>query len=335
MDIRRSTRNRKTIFQIDEDNSDIELINSQSSQSSVESQESQEKKVKSKKRKPKVKLEKTEKTKTRKISPKKAEFIDKIKEQLIGISLDEESEDEIIKCITGIYQEKEKDYIIEYIERVLKRMPLYKNDDISIKKIIETNNDKNKIVILSGLPGVGKSTFSDKLQENQEFQLLSLDKITKGTYFPKVDAMKKHLMKQITEKDENYILDGTFLDYKEIDTLIESVNKKVPNKYVVEIVYLNISPRFAYLNNAMRCVNEILLKGVEGPRRKTIPYPVYRGFKKQKEEFDKEIIEKELYKNPNFNIIEPVDEIKKHDTTYESPKFFTKSKQPIKKKISK
>ena len=44
MDIRRSTRNRKTIFQIDEDNSDIELINSQSSQSSVESQESQEKK---------------------------------------------------------------------------------------------------------------------------------------------------------------------------------------------------------------------------------------------------------------------------------------------------
>ena len=195
-----------------------------------------------------------------------------------------------------IYQEKEKGYIIEYIERVLKRMPLYKNDDISIKKIIETNNNKNKIVILSGLPGVGKSTFSDKLQENQEFQLLSLDKITQGTYFPKVDAMKKYLMKQITEKDENYILDGTFLDYKEIDTLIESVNKKVPNKYVVEIVYLNISPRFAYLNNAMRCVNEILLKGVEGPRRKTIPYPVYRGFKKQKEEFDKEIIERNYIK---------------------------------------
>ena len=77
----------------------------------------------------------------------------------------------------------------------------------------------------------------------------------------------------------------------------------------------------------MRCVNEILLKGVQGPRRKTIPYPVYRGFKKLKEEFDKEIMKKELYKNPNFNIIEPVDEIKKHEITYESPKFFKKSKK--------
>ena len=42
---------------------------------------------------------------------------------------------------------------------------------------------KKKIVILSGLPGVGKSTFSNNLQNYQEFDLLSLDSITTGIYF--------------------------------------------------------------------------------------------------------------------------------------------------------
>ena len=67
------------------------------------------------------------------------------------ITLDEETENEIIKCVTGIYQEKEKDYLIEFIERKLKKFPMYKNDNDIIEKIINSNNDKNKIIILSGL----------------------------------------------------------------------------------------------------------------------------------------------------------------------------------------
>ena len=207
----RPSRKRKIINynNIESDNS---LSLSSSSNDSIESS-----KGKSKRKTKKTKtLKKKEPSKKSEFSPKKQAFINKIKEILSDITLDEETENEIIKCVTGIYQEKEKDYLIEFIERKLKKFPMYKNDNDIIEKIINSNNDKNKIIILSGLPGVGKSTFSNNLQNYQEFDLLSLDSITTGIYFPKINKMEEYLFDKIKKEDKNYIFDGTFLDYNEI-----------------------------------------------------------------------------------------------------------------------
>ena len=48
---------------------------------------------------------------------KKTGFYQQNKRNIGDITLDEETENEIIKCVAGIYQEKEKDYLIEFIER--------------------------------------------------------------------------------------------------------------------------------------------------------------------------------------------------------------------------
>lgn len=315
----RPSRKRKIINynNIESDNS---LSLSSSSNDSIESS-----KGKSKRKTKKTKtMKKKEPSKKSEFSPKKQAFINKIKEILSDITLDEETENEIIKCVTGIYQEKEKDYLIEFIERKLKKFPMYKNDNDIIEKIINSNNDKNKIIILSGLPGVGKSTFSNNLQNYQEFDLLSLDSITTGIYFPKINKMEEYLFDKIKKEDKNYILDGTFLDYNEIVKLKDKVNKKTPDKFVFEIVYFNVTARFSYFNNTLRCVNEILEKGVSSERRKSIPYPVFRGFKKLKRQFDENIEKNNLLEDENFNIVETVDEIKQHEDTYISPKFISK-----------
>ena len=315
----RPSRKRKIINynNIESDNS---LSLSSSSNDSIESS-----KGKSKRKTKKTKtIKKKEPSKKSEFSPKKQAFISKIKEILSDITLDEETENEIIKCVTGIYQEKEKDYLIEFIERKLKKFPMYKNDNDIIEKIINSNNDKNKIVILSGLPGVGKSTFSNNLQNYQEFDLLSLDSITTGIYFPKINKMEEYLLDKVKKEDKNYILDGTFLDYREILKLKDKINKKIPDKFVFEIVYFNVTARFSYFNNTLRCVNEILEKGVSSERRKSIPYPVFRGFKKLKRQFDEEIEKNNLLEDENFNIVETVDEIQQHEDTYISPKFISK-----------
>ena len=315
----RPSRKRKII-----NYNDIESDNSLSlSSSSNDSIESSKRTSKRKPKKTKT-MKKKESSKKSEFSPKKQVFINKIKEILSDITLDEETESEIIKCVTGIYQEKEKDYLIEFIERKLKKFPMYKNDNDIIEKIINSNNDKNKIIILSGLPGVGKSTFSNNLQNYQEFDLLSLDSITTGMYFPKINKMEEYLLDKIKKEDKNYILDGTFLDYNEIVKLKDKINKKTPDKFVFEIVYFNVTARFSYFNNTLRCVNEILEKGVSSERRKSIPYPVFRGFKKLKRQFDQEIEKNNLLDDENFNIVETVDEIKKHEDTYISPKFLSK-----------
>ena len=315
----RPSRKRKIINynNIESDNS---LSLSSSSNDSIESS-----KGKSKRKTKKTKtIKKKEPSKKSEFSPKKQAFINKIKEILSDITLDEETENEIIKCVTGIYQEKEKDYLIEFIERKLKKFPMYKNDNDIIEKIINSNNDKNKIIILSGLPGVGKSTFSNNLQNYQEFDLLSLDSITTGIYFPKINKMEEYLLDKVKKEDKNYILDGTFLDYREILKLKDKINKKIPDKFVFEIVYFNVTARFSYFNNTLRCVNEILEKGVSSERRKSIPYPVFRGFKKLKRQFDEEIEKNNLLEDENFNIVETVDEIQQHEDTYISPKFISK-----------
>ena len=315
----RPSRKRKIINynNIESDNS---LSLSSSSNDSIESS-----KGKSKRKTKKTKtIKKKEPSKKSEFSPKKQAFISKIKEILSDITLDEETENEIIKCVTGIYQEKEKDYLIEFIERKLKKFPMYKNDNDIIEKIINSNNDKNKIIILSGLPGVGKSTFSNNLQNYQEFDLLSLDSITTGIYFPKINKMEEYLLDKVKKEDKNYILDGTFLDYREILKLKDKINKKIPDKFVFEIVYFNVTARFSYFNNTLRCVNEILEKGVSSERRKSIPYPVFRGFKKLKRQFDEEIEKNNLLEDENFNIVETVDEIQQHEDTYISPKFISK-----------
>ena len=322
----RPSRKRKIINYNDiESENSLSPSSSSSSSSSNNSVVSSKKKSKRKTKKTKTKtMKQKESVKRGEFSPKKQAFINKIKEILGDITLDEETENEIIKCVTGIYQEKEKDYLIEFIERKLKKFPMYKNDNDIIEKIINSNNDKNKIIILSGLPGVGKSTFSNNLQNYQDFDLLSLDSITTGIYFPKINKMEEYLFDKIKKEDKNYILDGTFLDYNEIVKLKDKVNKKTPDKFVFEIVYFNVTARFSYFNNTLRCVNEILEKGVSSHRRKSIPYPVFRGFKKLKRQFDEEIEKKNLLEDENFNIIETVDEIQQHENTYISPKFISK-----------
>ena len=117
-----------------------------------------------------------------------------------------------------------------------------------------------------GLSGVGKTTLSKKISKSLNLKYISIDDILYLEKFSKknsYDAINRKILKVFKEK--NFILDGTFLnfkyeDYKEFDLIIlieiELLKnifyilkrflkfKKYRKLFVLKNIYLNFKTRF-------------------------------------------------------------------------------------------
>ena len=144
-------------------------------------------------------------------------------------------------------------------------------DDLN-KKIERTVNHirelkRNKIVILSGYPGSGKSTISNALKENN-YKILSLDDKIKD-YSDMVDKTRYYMKRRMTK---NIVLDGTFLRQEQID-MFEWVRGEKGHDLI--IIHIDIPMIFAYFNNIKRCLDK-------RNNSTYVPYGVYVSMEKSK-----------------------------------------------------
>ena len=141
-----------------------------------------------------------------------------------------------------------------------------KNIEKTISKISDLK--RNKIIILSGYPGSGKSTVTSMLKDIG-YQVLSLDDNIKS-YKELSEIAKDKVEKKNTE---HLVLDGTFLRQKDLDEFDWVKEKK---NYDLLFIYMNISIYYAYYNNINRCLDR---RG----KRKLVPFKVYENMEKNKD----------------------------------------------------
>jgi len=138
-----------------------------------------------------------------------------------------------------------------------------------IERIVKhiTQLKRNKIVILSGYPGSGKSTITNALKENN-YKVLSLDDKIKD-YMDMVQKTRYYMKRSMTK---NIVLDGTFLKQEQID-MFDWV-KGVKGHDLI-IIHIDIPMVYAYFNNIKRCLDK-------RNKRTYIPYDVYVSMEKSK-----------------------------------------------------
>ena len=171
------------------------------------------------------------------------------------------------KCYKEIIKndlvEKFKNYNEQFAtikERVNKKI------DSTINKIKELK--RNKIIILSGYPGSGKSTITQLLKDIG-YKILSLDDNIKN--YKELSEIAKDLVEN--KKIEHLVLDGTFLRQKDLDEFKWVEEKK---NYDLLFIYMNISIYYAYYNNINRCLDR-------RSKRKLVPFKVYENLEKNKD----------------------------------------------------
>jgi predicted kinase len=126
---------------------------------------------------------------------------------------------------------------------------------------------RNKIVILSGYPGSGKSTITNALKEHN-YKVLSLDDKIKN--YNDLNKKTQYYMKRKNSK--NIVLDGTFLKQEQID-MFQWVNHEKNHDLIV--IHIDIPMVFAYFNNIKRCLDK-------RNNRTSVPYKVYESMEKTK-----------------------------------------------------
>lgn len=126
---------------------------------------------------------------------------------------------------------------------------------------------RNKIVILSGYPGSGKSTITNALKENN-YKVLSLDDKIKD-YREMVEKTRYYMKREMTK---NIVLDGTFLKQEQLD-MFEWVRGEKGHDLI--IIHIDIPIMYAYFNNIKRCLDK-------RNNRKYVPYGVYLSMEKSK-----------------------------------------------------
>jgi|TARA_Y100000992_G_scaffold302393_1_gene276369 RNase adaptor protein for sRNA GlmZ degradation len=171
------------------------------------------------------------------------------------------------KCYKEIIRndlvEKFKNYNEQFAtikERVNKKI------DSTINRIKELK--RNKIIILSGYPGSGKSTITQLLKDIG-YKILSLDDNIKN--YKELSEIAKDLVEN--KKIEHLVLDGTFLRQKDLDEFKWVEEKK---NYDLLFIYMNISIYYAYYNNINRCLDR-------RSKRKLVPFKVYENLEKNKD----------------------------------------------------
>ena len=126
---------------------------------------------------------------------------------------------------------------------------------------------RNKIVLLSGYPGSGKSTITSKLKE-QGYKVLSLD--NKISNYNELVKKTQYYMKRKGSK--NIVLDGTFLKQEQLD-MFNWVNNEKNHDLIT--IYIDIPMVFAYFNNVRRCLDK-------RNKRTAVPYKTYESLEKTK-----------------------------------------------------
>lgn len=135
----------------------------------------------------------------------------------------------------------------------------------TVKHISELK--RNKIVILSGYPGSGKSTITNALKEHN-YKVLSLDDKIKNYS----DMVKKTQYYMKRKSTKNIVLDGTFLKQEQLD-MFKWVNDEKNRDLIV--IHIDIPMTFAYFNNIKRCLDK-------RNKRTSVPYGVYESMEKSK-----------------------------------------------------
>jgi len=136
-----------------------------------------------------------------------------------------------------------------------------------IAKIVQhiASLKRNKIVLLSGYPGSGKSTITNKMKE-QGYKVLSLDDKIKN--YNELVKKTQYYMKRKGSK--NIVLDGTFLKQEQLD-MFNWVNNEKNHDLIT--IYIDIPMIFAYFNNVKRCLDK-------RNKRTAIPYKTYESLEK-------------------------------------------------------
>ena len=117
------------------------------------------------------------------------------------------------------------------------------------KIIGELKDDNKHIILLSGLAGSGKSTFTNDEYIRSNYLLLSLDDIL---YKGSVASIKQAFNEAMKTDTKNIIIDGTFLTKSSIQYFRK---KAAENTYMFQCIHMNIPLIYSYFNIVNRCLD--------------------------------------------------------------------------------
>lgn len=176
------------------------------------------------------------------------------------------NDEQIEKC----YYDLDKKELIPQFKAYNKEFKnIISSINTQIERIVQhiSTLKRNKIVLLSGYPGSGKSTITGKLKENG-YKVLSLDDKIKN--YNELVKKTHYYMKRKGSK--NIVLDGTFLKQEQLD-MFEWVNGEKNHDLIT--IYIDIPMVFAYFNNVKRCLDK-------RNKRSAVPYKTYESLEKTK-----------------------------------------------------
>tara|TARA_B100001063_G_scaffold242656_4_gene271758 strand:- start:2175 stop:2777 length:603 start_codon:yes stop_codon:yes gene_type:complete len=179
-------------------------------------------------------------------------------------------EEKLKKLDKKCYKElEEKEMMLEFKTYNKEFKMIKEKINKQIEKTLEhlISLKRNKVVILSGYPGSGKSTITNVLKENN-YKVLSMDDNIKN-YKELLDKTIKMIE---YNNDQNIVLDGTFLKQEQID-IFSFINDI--QGYDLITIYIDIPIKFAYFNNIKRCLDR-------RNNRTVIPIRVYQAMEKSK-----------------------------------------------------
>ena len=151
------------------------------------------------------------------------------------------------KCLAEINKYELMGNLERYNER---KHEIFEAVTRQFDSIIEELKDDNKhIILLSGLPGSGKSTFTNNEYIRSNYLLLSLDDpLYKGS----VASIKQGLTDAMKTDTKNIIIDGTFLTKSSIQYFRK---KAAENAYMFQCIHMNIPLIYSYFNIVNRCLD--------------------------------------------------------------------------------
>ena len=161
------------------------------------------------------------------------------------------------------YEVNKRDLFTDFKEYNKAFKNIKNNINKQIEKLVNRLGElkRNKVVILSGFPGSGKSTITEGLK-NLDYKVLSLDDKIKD--YKELIKKTQYYIKRKTSN--NIVLDGTFLKQEQID-MFKWVNDVV--NYDLITIHIDIPVEYAYFNNIKRCLDK-------RNKRTALPFRVYK-----------------------------------------------------------
>lgn len=173
--------------------------------------------------------------------------------------------DQVEKC----YRELLKKDLVDTFKQYNKDFKIIKD---KLNKKINSTIEKiqalkrNKVIILSGYPGSGKSSITSMFKKLEGYKILSMDDNIKNYK----ELSKKTKTEVQRRKTKFIVLDGTFLKQSDLDEF-QWVEKQ--KGYDLLFVKLDIPKEFAYYNNIKRCLDK-------RNNRTLVPFKTYENMEK-------------------------------------------------------